>query len=184
MGVIEWFRYERDVRRAVSILLGKRTESTALIEKENEELRHDLNKIYASESDMLDVLADARRMRHKSAVDYLEEQVTLLKRNLSALHTTYLIKQSSLLGVPLPSPEDAPMWLPFYRYWHSGAESEVDSRTLLSDIGIHTVRAAIRKEKKERFEPWKDRAGFLFGAGGFAVAALALLLRIIEVTKQ
>jgi hypothetical protein len=33
----------------------------------------------------------------------------------------------------------------------------------------------------ERFEPWKDRAGLIFGAGRFIITALARTLRILDV---
>lgn len=58
---------------------------------------------------------------------------------------------------------------------------EIDERELLSSIGTYTVRIAIRKELKERFEPWKDRPGFFVGGAGLLVAILILVLRLLEV---
>ena len=93
------------------------------------------------------------------------------------------------LGIPHPDIKRRELWLSEQEeYPRPDGSRDVDNRKLLSVSGLHDIRAAIRKERKERFEPVKDRAALIFGVGGLfiavcslMVAALTLSLRVLEV---
>jgi hypothetical protein len=123
----------------------------------------------AQRQDELPVDFEKTEAAHNREIEQLENEVQVEKDKFSTLQTHCLISEMETLGVPLPEGDE---------YWcHNHFNS---SQKLLNLTGLHAFREAIRQERKERFEPIKDRVAITFGAGGLIVAMLTLILRIIE----
>lgn len=171
--MIEWLKYRLAIRRAIAQSQAREEENTARIDKAETEFTKLYEKLL--ENRMFGDDIRFSQESHEHEIKLLKYEIVRIKRDVAEVHTNYIRRESEKLGVPLPGNDQDEMWL------HDGVVMDSDYRVLLSPKGIHAAKAAIRKERKERFEPWKDRAALLFGAGGFVVAALALTLRILEV---
>jgi len=77
-----------------------------------------------------------REIEQDGVLDYFEYQ-----DSVRAAHTKYLLMTASQLIVPIPSPEEKAMW-----------EESHAGRRDLTELGINTVRAAVRAERKARLE--------------------------------
>jgi hypothetical protein len=106
----------------------------------------------------------------------LNQEIWKAERDVAEIHTVHLLREAKELGIPLPGPDKPEMW--------RSDRVEGDNRELLSGVGIQSVRAAIRQERKERFDPLKDRAALLFGAAGLVIAFLSLVIAILSLTSK
>lgn len=89
-----------------------------------------------------------------------------LSRAIMELETDHLLQQARWLSVPAPDENDEGMW----------EHAREDGRWFLSDKGQFTLRAALRLERKDRFESWRLWLPAL-AAGLSAVAAWVAALR-------
>ena len=104
-----------------------------------------------------------RRGKFEGDISNLESRIWQANRDFKEVQTALILQQMDLYD--LPHLDDKAFW-------------ELD---YLNTKGVHAFRQAIRVERRARFEPVKDWALLLFGAGGFVVAIMTLLLRMIEI---
>ena len=94
---------------------------------------------------------------------------------ISSIITRDLLRQAQKLQLPIPTPKDEDKWEP--------AEDTPPGYRFLSPIGIAEVRAAIRKEKRERREAvawWVKMIATLVGAFTGIIGALIGLIAILK----
>jgi hypothetical protein len=184
--MINWLKYRLAVTRAVKLREAKEIKNTSQITKEEKDFRD----FYEAELDKGTRVHDdagvfGREGRRDRDINILRGEITKTKRDVAEIHTIYLLNKVDRLGIPLPDINNPKLWLAKReQYSREDGHHEIDTRELLSVSGLHEVRASIRKEQKERFEPWKDRSGFIFGAAGLLIAVLTITLRIIEVAAS
>jgi hypothetical protein len=89
-------------------------------------------------------------------VDETEERILLLTTN-------YFLENAERLLIPVPS-HDETNWV----------ESKYNKRRYLTTKGASELRAAIRKEKRERWEQLQVRASLLIGIMGTLIGIIAL----------
>jgi hypothetical protein len=182
--MIKWIKYRLAAARAVDFSEATEAQNKARIIAEEQEFR-DFYEDQLRNGTQVDSDAGVfgRRSRRDRAVIHLNSVMVKAKRDVAEIHTAYLLREVDRLGIPRPELDTPELWLSRREEYFlaDGSRGDADARELLSSSGLQYVRAAIRKERRERFEPWKDRAGLIFGAAGLIIAVLTITLRIIEV---
>jgi hypothetical protein len=94
-----------------------------------------------------------------SAQDYFEHQ-----DDVRAAHSRFLVSRASQLILPLPGRDDKTMW-----------EDDRMGRTSLTELGINTVRSAVRVERKARLEMFLMWVPGVVGILGTLIGLVAIL---------
>jgi hypothetical protein len=102
---------------------------------------------------------DLREIDEESAHDYFEYQ-----DDVRAAHSRFLVSRASQLIVPIPERADKTMW-----------EDDKMGRTSLTELGINTVRAAVRAERKARLEMFLMWVPGVVGILGTLIGLAAVL---------
>ncbi len=93
-------------------------------------------------------------------------EVGMVQEEIDILTTNYLRAKANRLLVPLPEYDDKKMW---------NECNKISQQKVLSIRGINTLKSAIRKEQKERFELSLMIATILIGFIGAATGLIAIL---------
>jgi hypothetical protein len=96
----------------------------------------------------------------ESGRDYFEYQ-----DDVRAAHTRYLLSKASHLILPIPEREEKTMW-----------QDDHMGRTSLTELGINTVRSAVRAERKARLEMFLMWVPGIVGILGASIGLAAILM--------
>jgi hypothetical protein len=96
---------------------------------------------------------------HDAAREYFEYQ-----DDVRAAHSRFLTSKASQLILPIPERVDKAMW-----------EEDYIGRTSLTELGINTVRSAVRAERKARLEMFLMWVPGVVGILGTLVGLAAIL---------
>jgi hypothetical protein len=181
--MLKWIRYKVAVSRTVAAATAKEDENIPKIRAEEKDY-YEFRSVPRDAGEL-----GGRESRKGRTINALNAEIKKATRDVAQVHTNYLINEMKKLGILLPDKNTRELWLSSREdYLFIDGSRDIDERELLSNVGISSARAAIRKERKERFEPFKDRAGVIFGFAGFIIAAgslifagLTLSLRMLEV---
>ena len=104
---------------------------------------------------------ELQEIDHEAARDYFEYQ-----DDVRVAHSRFLVSRASQLILPIPDHNDKAMWGEDYMGRHA-----------LTELGINTVRAAVRAERKARLEM------FLMWVPG-VLGILGTLIGLVTVLKK
>jgi hypothetical protein len=184
--MIKWIQYRRAATRAVYLRRAKEVQNKAEIAKEEKEYR-DLYEAELQKGTRVDDDAGVfgARGRRDHNINILKGEITKAERDVAEIHTVYLLNEVDRLGIPHPDIKKAELWLSDREeYPRRDGDRDIDDRELLSVSGLHDVRSAIRKERKERLEPLKDRAAIIFGVGGIIIAVGSLIVAVLTLSLR
>jgi hypothetical protein len=184
--MIKWIQYRRAATRAVDLRRAKEAQNKTEIAKEEKEYR-DFYEAELQKGTRVDTDAGVSglRGRRDRNINILKGEMTKSERDVAEIHTVYLLNEVDRLGIPRPDIKKAELWLSDREeYPRRDGDYNIDDRKLLSVSGLHDVRSAIRKERKERLEPLKDRAAIIFGVGGMIIAVGSLIVAVLTLSLR
>jgi hypothetical protein len=121
-----------------------------------------------------------RRIRHESRNRFYDQRrselsarMESLKNGASAYKTEFLTKEAAIYGVPLPKETNEEMW-----YRRPGFSS------MLTPFGFNTLRAAVRRERRDRWEYAQIRIALIVSVLSFGIAATNLIVNSRETHHQ
>jgi hypothetical protein len=102
----------------------------------------------------------------QSVLALMFQEVGVLDEEIGFLVSQYVQKEAAHLQIPTP---------PFSQTSGKWVEGDYTDKWRLSSEQVHKLRAAVRKEKKERWELWQSRLTLLIGFGGMLIGLVSVL---------